>query len=100
MAPRRRIGRRARGTRLAPLPVEGGRRAMVRIERILCPCDFSDGSRRALELAGALARWYRADLAAVHVRELAAAHGLPAVLDLPPPVPVSAQVLRAELEAF
>jgi hypothetical protein len=40
---------------------------MIQIRRILCPTDFSDFSRRALEHAVALARWYDADLTLLHV---------------------------------
>jgi nucleotide-binding universal stress UspA family protein len=40
---------------------------MVSITRILCPIDFSDGSRLALEYAVAIARWYGARVTAVHV---------------------------------
>ncbi len=37
------------------------------IERILCPVDFSEISRRALHHATAIARWYGADLHLLHV---------------------------------
>ena len=40
---------------------------MVEIRRILCPTDFSDNSRHALEHAIAVAGWYGADLIALHV---------------------------------
>lgn len=40
---------------------------MIAIERILCPIDFSETSRRALDCAVALARWYEARLIVVHV---------------------------------
>lgn len=40
---------------------------MVELRHILCPVDFSDASRRALEYAVALARWYEATLHVVHV---------------------------------
>jgi nucleotide-binding universal stress UspA family protein len=39
----------------------------VRIHHILCPIDFSEGSRRALDHAVTLARWYHARLSVVHV---------------------------------
>jgi len=39
----------------------------VNIERILCPIDFSEFSRDALDHAVALARWYGASLAVMHV---------------------------------
>jgi nucleotide-binding universal stress UspA family protein len=40
---------------------------MARIENILCPIDFSDGSRRALDHALAIAHWYHAAVTALHV---------------------------------
>jgi nucleotide-binding universal stress UspA family protein len=40
---------------------------MVRIEKILCPVDFSDFSRDALDHAVALAGWYEAGLIVMHV---------------------------------
>ena len=46
------------------------RRCPVRIHHILCPIDFSEGSRRALDHAVALARWYHARLSVVHVYPL------------------------------
>ena len=40
---------------------------MIPFKRILCPIDFSESSRLALDHAVALARWYRAELRALHV---------------------------------
>lgn len=40
---------------------------MVDIQRILCPIDFSDASRHALEHAAASARWYGAQITVIHV---------------------------------
>lgn len=40
---------------------------MIEIRRILCPIDFSDHSRRALDHAVAIARWYEATVTVVHV---------------------------------
>ena len=40
---------------------------MVRIERILCPIDFSACSRRAFDRAVAIARCYHASVTALHV---------------------------------
>jgi len=42
----------------------------VRIHHILCPIDFSEGSRRALDHAVTLARRYRARVSVVHVYPL------------------------------
>ena len=40
---------------------------MIEIRRILCPVDFSEHSRRALDHAVAIARWYRSTITALHV---------------------------------
>jgi nucleotide-binding universal stress UspA family protein len=40
---------------------------MIQIQRILCPVDFSDCSRRALDHAVALASWYDATVTLFHV---------------------------------
>jgi len=40
---------------------------MIEIRRILCPIDFSDYSRRALDHAVAVARWYDSSITVLHV---------------------------------
>jgi nucleotide-binding universal stress UspA family protein len=40
---------------------------MLTIERILCPIDFSESSRRALHFAKMLSTWYEAPLTVLHV---------------------------------
>lgn len=40
---------------------------MVEIQRILCPIDFSETSRHALEHAVAIAKWYESQITALHV---------------------------------
>jgi nucleotide-binding universal stress UspA family protein len=40
---------------------------MIEIRRILCPIDFSDFSRRALDHAVAIARWYGSAITLLHV---------------------------------
>lgn len=40
---------------------------MIDIREILCPVDFSDTSRHALEHAVAMAKWYESRLTAIHV---------------------------------
>jgi nucleotide-binding universal stress UspA family protein len=40
---------------------------MIQIRKILCPVDFSEFSRHAVDHAAALARWYEAQLTVVHV---------------------------------
>jgi nucleotide-binding universal stress UspA family protein len=41
--------------------------ARVELRRILCPVDFSEASRHALEHALVLAKWYEAPITALHV---------------------------------
>ena len=43
---------------------------MIEIQRILCPVDFSECSRRAVDHAMAIARWYDASVTALHVYPL------------------------------
>jgi nucleotide-binding universal stress UspA family protein len=52
----------------------------VNIERVLCPIDFSEFSRDALDHAVAMASWYRATLTVMHVIDMPQAPlgGLPA----------------------
>jgi nucleotide-binding universal stress UspA family protein len=40
---------------------------MIQIQRILCPVDFSDFSRRALDHAVVIARWYESTITLLHV---------------------------------
>jgi len=51
---------------------------MITLRRILCPVDFSDFSRRAVDHAVAIAKWYEARLTVLHVFV-----NLP-TMDLPP----------------
>jgi nucleotide-binding universal stress UspA family protein len=73
---------------------------MLRIDRILCPVDFSTNSRRALDHAALLARWYGTELTALHVVPL-----LPTVFGFPSPVTMAAepeamQAVARELTGF
>ena len=74
---------------------------MIRIGRIVCPVDFSEGSRRALERAAVLARWYEAELVALHAVPL-----VPALFPLAPGVshatlePFDVEAMARELETF
>jgi nucleotide-binding universal stress UspA family protein len=74
---------------------------MIAIHRILCPVDFSETSRGALEHAAALARWYDARLTALHVVPL-----VPTTLTFPPAIsaatmePISPETFRGELRRF
>jgi nucleotide-binding universal stress UspA family protein len=40
---------------------------MIEIRWILCPVDFSDHSRRAIDHAIAIARWYESTVTVLHV---------------------------------
>lgn len=66
---------------------------MVRIDRILCPVDLSDISKRALDYAGLVARWYGARIRALLVE--------PVVLspvDFPPMAAVTGLTPQAKAE--
>lgn len=43
---------------------------MIEIRRILCPIDYSEFSRRALDHAVAIARWYGSTITILHVSEV------------------------------
>lgn len=62
---------------------------MVKIGRILCPVDFSDFSRLALDHAVAFARWYGSPLTVLHVHHVP----VPAAAPLAPFAPVEPVVL-------
>jgi nucleotide-binding universal stress UspA family protein len=63
---------------------------MITLQRILCPIDFSETSRHALEHALAIAKWYDSSLTALHVIHVV----LP-----PPPVLFPAYPVSAPLTA-
>jgi nucleotide-binding universal stress UspA family protein len=44
--------------------------AMVEIQRILCPIDYSEFSRRALDHAISIARWYGSTITVLHVNHV------------------------------
>jgi nucleotide-binding universal stress UspA family protein len=74
---------------------------VIDVKSVLCPTDFSDSSRRALEHAIPIAGWYGAPLTALHVvppwpAEVLLAAGFAA---LPPPALDEARI-REELLAF
>ena len=73
---------------------------MPRIERILCPVDFSETSRHAIEHAGAIAGWYGARLNVLHVYSpiFMPVPGLPAPTNRVPDV--ERQRVHDEAEAF
>ena len=62
---------------------------MLRITKVVCPVDFSAISRRALDHAAVLARWYEAELHILHVLPL-----MPTVFGFPSPADHRAQRIR------
>ena len=76
---------------------------MIEIRRILCPIDFSDHSRRALDHAVAIARWYESTISVLHVFSPApvAAFGPgPVVFEPIVLTPVDRDLLLADVKAF
>ena len=67
---------------------------MISLTRILCPVDFSDFSRRALDYAVGIARWYDARLTALHVLPPIPTFGPPIGEGLYPPLAFSPQDLQ------
>lgn len=64
---------------------------MAPITRILCPVDFSEASRHAIEHAIVIARWYKASITALHVYN-------PMVMPVPGLPPLQDRVSDAELK--
>jgi nucleotide-binding universal stress UspA family protein len=76
---------------------------MIEIRRILCPVDFSDHSRRALDHAIAIARWYEATVTVLHVfspAPVAAMGPGPMVFEPIVLTPVDRDQLLADVKAF
>ncbi len=75
---------------------------MIEIKRILCPVDFSDFSRHALDHAIAFARWYRSAITVLHVFAPLPPPG-PAFTEYPYPMalePPDREKLLSELSVF
>ena len=76
---------------------------MIEIRRILCPVDFSDYSRRALDHAIAIARWYESTVTALHVFSpaLVAPYGPgPVIFEPIVLIPADRAQLLADTKAF
>jgi nucleotide-binding universal stress UspA family protein len=76
---------------------------MIEIKRILCPIDFSEHSRRALDHAAAVARWFDSEITLLHaysdVPVAAYAPGAP----MPPPalmLPADQEQVLAAMRRF
>jgi nucleotide-binding universal stress UspA family protein len=76
---------------------------MIAIRRILCPIDFSDFSRHALDHAVAIARRYESTLTLLHIYPLmpsmALAPGTP-VVPVVVPTPGDLEALRVSMQRF
>lgn len=70
---------------------------MVPIRRVLCPIDFSKFSRVALDHAIAIARWYGAEITALHACSVVLP--VPAFAPMAPSPPFDIGPSRKELEA-
>jgi nucleotide-binding universal stress UspA family protein len=75
---------------------------MVTINRILCPVDFSGHSRLALDYATVIARWYEAEVVALHAYSVAM---VPATVGAMPAmttvgVPLTREEIERDLETF
>jgi nucleotide-binding universal stress UspA family protein len=76
---------------------------MVSIRRILCPVDFSDHSRRALDHALAIATWYDAVVTLLHVSPLMPVAAYAPMSGMPPYVgltPDARQALMRSMKEF
>ena len=76
---------------------------MIEIRRILCPIDFSDHSRRALDHAVAIARWYESTITVLHVfspTPVAAFGPGPVVFEAMVLTSVDRDQLLADIKAF
>ena len=61
----------------------------IHIGRILCPIDFSDFSRRALDHAVAIAKWYESTVTLLHVYAIAPIVAYAPGSSMPPHAPLS-----------
>lgn len=75
---------------------------MINLNRILCPTDFSEFSARAFGHAVALAKWYEATIAALHVYAFVAPPPtkLPTIPTRPHLTPETREALLAGLREF
>ena len=76
---------------------------MAHFERILCPVDFSEGSRHAVDHALAIAHWYNAAVTALHVAPPIALAPYIDPLVHPPPLlrtPEDLENMRLQLALF
>ncbi len=68
----------------------------MRIQRVLCPVDFSEFSRRALHHAHAVAAWYEAALDVLHVLPDVIPPVMPSMTPVPGP---TSEIIKSDREA-
>ena len=74
---------------------------MIDITRILCPIDFSEFSRHALDYATGVARWYRASVHVLHVFAVVPiANTVPEMIPSMALTPASREELLRSMKAF
>jgi nucleotide-binding universal stress UspA family protein len=73
----------------------------IQIRRILCPVDFSEASRLAVEYAAAVARWYEGEIRGLHVVPLLTPpHGISDYPSLAAMSPVLRERLTKDVRTF
>ena len=74
---------------------------MLHIRRVVCPVDFSPVSKRALDHAAVIARWYEAELVVLHVTPLLPTiFAFPSAMDTGASDMADAEAVLPELTAF
>ena len=74
---------------------------MLHIRRVVCPVDFSPVSKRALDHAAVIARWYEAELIVLHVTPLMPTiFAFPSAVDIGASDMADAEAVLPELTAF
>ena len=74
--------------------------AVIDIRRILCPVDYSDFSRRALDFAVAIARWYGSTITVYHVSSVLPVFVYPPAGAMLPPIAIAAEDRQRMLAAL
>jgi nucleotide-binding universal stress UspA family protein len=73
---------------------------MITIRRILCPVDFSEHSRRALDHALAIAKWYDSAVTVLHVSPLMPVAAYAPMSGMPPYVGLTADARHALMRSL
>jgi nucleotide-binding universal stress UspA family protein len=77
-----------------------GIRTMITIRRVLCPIDFSDHSRRALDHARAIAKWYGSVVTLLHVSPIMPVAAYAPMSGMPPYVGLTPDTRQALMRAM